>query len=187
MSAQGSQGASTQDSRAHGPGAPSLPRQLWARLSGAWLRLQAGGLGAVLAQLLQGLRFAGGQGQLFSLRVLALDPRLVRPLRAAGCQVVLEDRQPPVPAGPPGERFDALCLRPLQLPSGDELRAYGRRVREGGLVVVCTAAGRSGGARRWQLAAAFLHAGLADVVQRVVGRYVVTAGQVPRALDDGAP
>lgn len=167
--------------------APSLPRQLWARLSGAWLRLQAGGLGAVLAQLLQGLRFAGGQGQLFSLRVVALDPRLLRPLRAAGCQVVLEDPQLPPRELPPGERFDALCLRPLRLPSGDELRAYARRVREGGLVVVCSAAGRSGGARRWQLAASFLHAGLADVVQRVVGRYVVTAGQVPRSLDDGAP
>ena len=164
---------------------PSLPRQLWARLSGAWLRLQAGGLGAVLTQLLEGLRFAGGQGQLFSLRVVALDPRLVRPLRAAGCQVVLED--PQASERPSGERFDALCLRPLRLPSGDELQAYARRVREGGLVVVCSAAGRSGGARRWQLAAAFLHAGLADVVQRVVGRYVVTAGQVPRSLDDGAP
>lgn len=176
----------TEDSRRP---AGSLPRQLWARLSGAWLRLQAGGLGAALAQLFEGLRFAGSQGQLFSLRVVALDPRLVRPLRAAGCQVVLEDPKGPVPAAPVpgGERFDALCLRPQRPLSGDELRAYARRVREGGLVVVCSAAGRAGGARRWQLAAPFLHAGLADVVQRVVGRYVVTAGQVPCALDDDVP
>lgn len=164
----------------------SLTRGLWARLSGVWQRLHAGGLGTALRQLFEGLRFAGGQGQLFSPRVIALDPRLVRPLRAAGCQVQLEE--PQIPANDTSDRaelVDALCLRPQRPVSPEELVGLAVRVREGGLVVVCSPLGRTGAARRpqrSQLAAALLHAGLMDVVQLVAGPYVVTAGQVPRRI-----
>lgn len=164
-----------------------MTRGLWARLSGVWQRLHAGGLGTALTQLFEGLRFAGGQGQLFSPRVVALDPRLVRPLRAAGCQVQLEEQKPGAapPDGARAEYVDALCLRPQRSVSPEELLGLSGRVREGGLVVVCAPLGRTGTARhpqRSQLAAALLHAGLMDVVQRVAGAYVVTAGQVPRRL-----
>lgn len=164
----------------------SLTRGLWARLSGVWQRLHAGGLGTALHSLFEGLRFAGGQGQLFSPRVVALDPRLVRPLRAAGCQVQLEEPQPGASdAGGRAEQVDALCLRPQRSVSPEELSGLATRVREGGLVVVCSPLGRTGTARRpqrSQLAAALLHAGLMDVVQLVAGPYVVTAGQVPRRI-----
>lgn len=152
-----------------------------------WQRLHAGGLGNALLQLFEGLRFAGGQGQLFSPRVVALDPRLLRPLRAAGCQVQLEEPRPGAAtvAGERADPVDALCLRPLRPVSPEELLGLAGRVREGGLVVICSPIGRTGAARRpqrSQLAAALLHAGLVDVVQLVAGPYVVTAGQVPRRI-----
>jgi hypothetical protein len=172
---------------------PELLRQLWLGVDGK-----------ALAQLMDGLRFADGQGQLWPLRVLALDARLRRPLRAAGCTVVVDDT--PIdeaalaaslaPAGPPAgaerpdmpdlaDLADALCA----LATGNELLPrliyYARRVRRGGLLVLCS---RPGSPARPHLAAALLHAGLTDVVQLPAGRMVLTAGRVtypPERLTPG--
>jgi hypothetical protein len=69
--------------------------------------------GRVLAQLLDGLRFNGGQGQLWPLRVLTLEARLRRPLKAAGCAVVVADALPQdARAGGERDLADALCTFP---------------------------------------------------------------------------
>jgi hypothetical protein len=146
------------------------------RIAELWQKLLLGVDGKVLGQLMQGLRFADGQGQLWPLRVLALDARLRRPLRVAGCTVVVDEAQPPeghVPAS--ADLADALCAlmtsgQPLPL-----VRGYARRVRQGGLVVLCS---RPGSPPRALLAAALLHAGLCDIVQAPAGRMVLTAGRV---------
>lgn len=104
------------------------------------------------------------------LRVLAPDGHLARPLRAAGCEVVdgvgLGDR----PA-------DAVCAA---LQGGDlvqSLSGWAAEVRPGGLVLLVSRRGRP---RRQALCAAFLHAGLAEPVQRTAGVAVVTTGRVAR-------
>lgn len=144
-------------------------RELWSQL---WLGID----GKALAQLMDGLRFADGQGQLWPLRVLALDARLRRPLRAAGCAVVVDETPyspERLPTGP--ELADALC----GLVNTEELiplvRGYARRVRLGGLVVLCS---RPTFPARPLLAAALLHAGLTEIVQVPAGRVVLTAGRV---------
>ena len=98
------------------------------------------------------------------LRVLAPDGHLARPLRAAGCEVI-EDGGP----------ADALCaaLQPGDLVS--DLSAFAEQVRPGGLVLVVSRRGRP---RRQALCAVFLHAGLAEPVQRTAGVAVVTTGRV---------
>lgn len=153
-------------------------RELWSQL---WLGID----GKALAQLMDGLRFADGQGQLWPLRVLALDARLRRPLRHAGCSVVVDEAPYPperTPTGP--ELADALC----GLVSTQELiplvRGYARRVRLGGLVVLCS---RPAFPARPLLAAALLHAGLTEIVQVPAGRVVLTAGRVQNWPEPALP
>ena len=69
--------------------------ELWSQL---WLGID----NKVLTQLMDGLRFADGQGQLWPLRVLALDARLRRPLRHAGCSVVVDEAPYPPERTPTG-------------------------------------------------------------------------------------
>ena len=161
--------------------------ELWSQL---WLGID----NKVLTQLMDGLRFADGQGQLWPLRVLALDARLRRPLRAAGCAVVVDEAPYPaerVPTGP--ELADALCALLTTTDLIPLARGYARRVRLGGLVVLCS---RPAFPARPLLAAALLHAGLTEVVQVPAGRVVLTAGRVtywpepgllPPAPDGGPP
>lgn len=153
-------------------------RELWSQL---WLGID----GKALTQLMDGLRFADGQGQLWPLRVLALDARLRRPLRAAGCSVVVDEAPYPaerMPTGP--ELADALCA----LATTNELiplvREYARRVRLGGLIVLCS---RPAFPPRPLLAAALLHAGLAEIVQVPAGRVVLSAGRVRHWPEPLAP
>ena len=158
-------------------------RELWSQL---WLGID----GKALAQLMDGLRFADGQGQLWPLRVLALDARLRRPLRAAGCAVVVDEAPltpERIPSGP--ELADALCALVTTTDLIPLLRGYTRRVRLGGLVVLCS---RPTFPTRPLLAAALLHAGLTEVVQLPAGRVILTAGRVahwpePEAPADPAP
>lgn len=160
--------------------------ELWTKL---WLGIDT----KALAQLMDGLRFADGQGQLWPLRVLALDARLRRPLRAAGCAVVVDEAPYPaerIPTGP--ELADALCALLTTTELIPLVRGYARRVRLGGLVVLCS---RPSFPARPRLAAALLHAGLTEVVQVPAGRVVLTAGRVthwpepsgPAAEPDAAP
>jgi hypothetical protein len=125
---------------------------------------------------MDGLRFADGQGQLWPLRVLALDARLRRPLRAAGCAVVVDETPfDPERAVAGSELADALCALATTTELIPLVRGYTRRVRLGGLLVLCS---RPGFPARPLLAAALLHAGLVEVVQVVAGRVVLTAGRV---------
>ena len=144
-------------------------RELWNQL---WLGID----GKALAQLMESLRFADGQGQLWPLRVLALDARLRRPLRAAGCAVVVDETPLPpehIPSG--AELADALCALVTTTELIPLVRGYARRVRRGGLLVLCS---RPGFPARPLLAASLLHAGLGEVVQVPAGRVVLTAGRV---------
>ena len=112
--------------------------ELWSQL---WLGID----NKVLTQLMDGLRFADGQGQLWPLRVLALDARLRRPLRAAGCAVVVDEAPYPaerVPTGP--ELADGLCALLTTTELIPLVRGYARRVRLGGARGAVLAAGVPG-------------------------------------------
>lgn len=135
---------------------------------GLWQRLRPGAFSLGLSKLLLSLRFADGQGQLWPLRVLTPDEKLSKPLRAAGCAVVVE-------AAPTSQGADALCLMLHDERTLSSIEALTTCVRSGGLVILC---GRPGQLPRQQLTAAFLHAGLSEVVQLSAGRYLLTAGQV---------
>ncbi len=141
-----------------------------------WNQLWLGIDGKVLTQLMDSLRFADGQGQLWPLRVLALDARLRRPLRTAGCTVVVDEAPLPpehIPSG--AELADALCALVTTSELLPLVRGYARRVRLGGLLVLCS---RPGSPARSLLAAALLHGGLTEVVQVAAGRVILTAGRV---------
>ena len=114
------------------------------------------------------LRFADGQGQLWPLRVLTPDEKLSKPIRSAGCVVVVEEAAT-------SQGADALCLLLRDERTLDGLDAKAACVRSGGMVILCS---RPGQLPRQQLTAACLHAGLFDVVQLSAGRYLLTAGQV---------
>lgn len=128
--------------------------------------LRLGADRALLGQLLRPAAEAGRPP-----RVLAPGGHLGRRLRAAGFEVLEAD-------GP--EPLDAVCapLRQAELgPLLLELSGWADKVRPGGLVLLVSRRGRP---RRQTLCAAFLHAGLADPVQRTAGVAVVTAGRVLR-------
>lgn len=141
-------------------------------IRGLWHRLRPGAFAAGLSGLLQSLRFADGQGQLWPLRVLTPDERLSKPLKAAGCAVVVEEAQK---GGGSSLAADALCLLLHDRSTLDSLPHQIDRVRAGGMVVLCSSPGRL---PRQLLTAAFLHAGLSEIVQLPAGRYLLTAGLV---------
>lgn len=150
----------------------SLRADRGAGIRGLWQRLRPGAFAAGLAGLLQSLRFADGQGQLWPLRVLTPDERLSKPLKSAGCAVVVE---PTDAAASASLAVDALCLLLRDRATLDGLPGLVDRVRSGGMVVLCSRPGRL---PRQQLTAAFVHAGLVDIVQLAAGRYLLTAGRV---------
>jgi hypothetical protein len=135
---------------------------------GLWQRLRPGAFASGLSKLLLSLRFADGQGQLWPLRVLTPDEKLSKPIRSAGCVVVVEEAAT-------SQGADALCLLLRDERTLDGLDAKTACVRSGGMVILCS---RPGQLPRQQLTAACLHAGLFDVVQLSAGRYLLTAGQV---------
>ncbi|MBL8632867.1 MAG: hypothetical protein JNM40_06545 [Myxococcales bacterium] len=137
-------------------------------IRGLWQRLRPGAFALGLSKLLESLRFADGQGQLWPLRVLTPDEKLSKPLKSAGCAVVVE-------AVPTSQGADALCLWLHDEHTISGLEAQLACVRSGGLVILCS---RPGQLPRHRLTAAFLHAGLSEVVQLDAGRYLLTAGQV---------
>jgi len=141
-------------------------------IRGLWQRLRPGAFAAGLARLLQSLRFADGQGQLWPLRVLTPDEPLSKPIKAAGCSVVVEDAQP---TSASSLAADALCLLLHDRKTLDSLVHQVERIRSGGMVILCSRPGRL---PRQLLTAAFLHAGLSEIVQIPAGQYVLTAGLV---------
>lgn len=141
-------------------------------IRGLWQRLRPGAFATGLARLLQSLRFADGQGQLWPLRVLTPDERLSKPIKAAGCSVVVEEARAGSSAG---LAADALCLLLHDRTTLDSLVGQVERVRSGGMIVLCSRPGRL---PRQLLTAAFLHAGLSEIVQMPAGPYLLTAGLV---------
>jgi hypothetical protein len=173
----GGGGGRLQPAGAPGPGGEGRLGALRTSLFDLVAQLGLGLDGRVLAQLLDGLRFNGGQGQLWPLRVLTLEARLRRPLKAAGCAVVVADSLPQdARAGGERDLADALCTFPDE--EADllgQLRDFAGCVRLGGSVLLCTRPGHPPGTK---LSAAFLHAGLQEVTQVMAGRYLITAGTV---------
>jgi hypothetical protein len=129
-----------------------------------WLvqSLRLGAESGVLGRALMPL--SSGMGRL---RVVAVSPLLVRPLRLCGYEVLgLEalDRPP---------RPDAICALCGPEDLGPLLSGWARAVRPGGMVVLVTRRGR---VARSLLCAAMLHAGLAGITQRGAGATLITTG-----------
>jgi hypothetical protein len=74
-----------------------------------------------------------------------------------------------------GLAADALCLLLHDRTTLDSLVGQVERIRSGGMVILCSRPGRL---PRQLLTAAFLHAGLSEIVQIPAGQYVLTAGLV---------
>lgn len=124
--------------------------------------LQLGGGSPLLRQILGRAAQAGRP-----LRVLAPGGHLRRPLSAAGYEVHERIGDEPM---------DAVCATAWRSDLTQELAAWARLVRPGGVVVLVTPRGRP---LRQVVCAAFLHAGLVDPVQHTAGVAVLTAGRVP--------
>ncbi len=146
-----------------------------------WQRFRPGALAAGLSTLLHSLRFSDGQGQLWPLRVLTTDEALGKPLKAAGCAVVVKpqlDEQARL-------SVDALCVLIKKSDLPVELDRHIEQVRSDGMIIVCSRAGRI---PRHAVTATLLHAGLVDIVQTAAGRYLLTAGRVlPRLGEPRRP
>lgn len=151
-------------------------------ISRLWQRIRPGALASALSTVLHDLRFSDGQGQLWPLRVLTSDEKLSKPLKAAGCSVVVAQS---AAQSPVGIAVDALCVLLKQRDQLDDLTALLATVRSDGMVVLCS---RSGQLPRELLSATLLHAGLIDVTQISAGRHLLTAGRVqPRLPCDRGP
>ncbi len=146
-----------------------------------WQRLRPGALAAGLSTLLHSLRFSDGQGQLWPLRVLTTDEALCKPLKAAGCAVVVKHQFD----GMTGLSVDALCVFAKKRDLPVDLDRYLSQVRSDGMIVICS---RTGRIPRQAVTATLLHLGLVDIVQFGAGRYVLTAGRVlPRLGEPRRP
>lgn len=154
------------------------------------LGLRAGRVATVVAEA---VRRARGAREDESPRVIVVGDELGRALQRAGLSVVSVSPKPRFrKRGPPqiAARIEALPLADecadavvaVGLPAGAPaaLLALARVVRDGGLIAVAT--GTSGLVRRpvppEQLAAALVHAGLADIEERVVGQTLLGFGRV---------
>ncbi len=107
------------------------------------------------------------------LRVVAMTKVLVRPLRAAGHEVL----GPEALTG--GQVPDAVCAVIGKEELGARLSDWAQAVRPGGMVVLLT---RRGKVPRPRLCAAMLHAGLGEVTQAGAGATLVTAGRAARHI-----
>jgi hypothetical protein len=122
-----------------------------------------GGDPPALRRVLLPLR-KGGEAQ--PLRVWTPSSELLPSLRAAGCEVTVEEV---------AELSDVSCAARPKSELLEGIYALKERTRPGGMVVLVTRRGRP---TRSRLCAAFLHAGLREPVQRTAGMSVITAGIV---------
>jgi SAM-dependent methyltransferase len=123
-------------------------------------------------------RSIGGDPQ----RVVALGEAIARALAEAGHEPLrtrLERGRLPLEDA----SVDALCASGLPDPSiaPEVLRECARVVKDGGRVLLATAAGLVGrGPERQVLTALFMHAGLVDIQQQLVRGTAITSGRVRR-------